>query len=225
MLNVRPNVGRVDRRILIICVCFAAGTYGEAQLAVFVHGALHVVALHGAARHANGGYVKIRLGAFSVKQNVVMLARVVAHGAAAAFVRPNNLVLEAAFAEYFVQHKAYARAHAVIYMHIYGACVFEQVMAKGEYAAHHFKVAGGVHTVAVCGDFHLFAHARQLYGKAIPRAEGRVDVYKIDRVRIFLPKLLRHSLHGAKYEFARAAERIFFPNGSDKIAHISPPLP
>ena len=67
VLDVRPNVGRVDRRILIICVCFAAGTDGEAKLAVFVHGALHIVALHGAARYADGRYVKIRFGAFSVK--------------------------------------------------------------------------------------------------------------------------------------------------------------
>ena len=118
VLNVRPHVRGIDRRILIIRIGLAAGADGEANAAILVHKTFHVVAPFRATGLAHGGDVEIDPVAFAVEKDVVVLSRIAAGAAAPGFIAPDDLVHKVLPAEDFIQQQTELRAHAVVDMQV-----------------------------------------------------------------------------------------------------------
>lgn len=140
VLDVCPNVCRVDRRVLIIGIELAAGANGKTDAPILVYIALHVITLLCAARLADGADVEIYFTALSVKENIVVFSRVIARAAPAGLIAPNDLVHEVAAAENLVQQQPEHSAHTVVDVQIQRARWRKHLVTAAQDYSHPIEV-------------------------------------------------------------------------------------
>ena len=118
MLDVRPNVGRIDEGVLVIGVGLAVRADRKADASVVVDEALHVIAALRSARRADRGNVEQHLLALAVEEDRIVLSRIAARCASAGTICPDDFVYEVRFAENLVQEQPRLVRHAVIEVQI-----------------------------------------------------------------------------------------------------------
>ena len=205
MLDVVPNVARVYRRVLVVGIDFSRGTDGKADSSVFIDKAAHMVSFLRPARTTDGGDIKIHLCAFAIKENCVVLARIIPRRSATGFVAPDDFVHEVLFAENLVQHQPELRAHAIVDVQIQRAALAEQLPRAGKDDPHPVEVSGFLHRVRIGRQRQLRMPRAYLAVKHVACSKWRIQIDHLYTTSIGVKQVVQRIFRARKNEFARAA--------------------